>query len=209
MLRDLSIREFSDRLSSNEPAPGGGSASAAVAAMGAGLLVMTCNLTLGREKYKEVEEEMVELMDELETMRVWFLASIDRDSDAYDQVMEAFGMPKGSPEEKAARRDGIQRAMKGASDVPMDVAKRCVRALELAPLVVRMGNPNALSDAGCGALFLEAGMRGAMYNVAINLGSIKDEGYVRRMAEDVKALEARAATARTQIAALVDEGLRS
>ena len=139
MLRELTVSEFSTSLSSEEPAPGGGSASAAVAAFGAGLLIMTCNFTIGKDKYADVEEEMRELRDELEPIRVWLLASIDRDSVAYNAVVEAFKMPKGTPEEKAARKEAIQVAMRGAAEVPMDVARRCARALDLASMVVEMG----------------------------------------------------------------------
>ena len=180
LLRDLSLSEFSLRLASDDPVPGGGSASAAVAALGAGLLVMTCNLTVGRDRYKDVENDL------LESMRVWFLAAVDRDSKAYDSVTAAFRLPKGTPEEKVSRREAIQTSMRGAAEVPMDVANRCARALDLGVLVAKMGNPNAISDTGCGARFLDAGMRGALYNVGINLGSIKDEDYVSKMSADAK-----------------------
>lgn len=207
MLRDLPVSEFSARLSSEEPAPGGGSASAAVAALGTGLLVMTCNFTIGKEKFAEVEEDMVELRDELESIRVWLLASIDRDSQAYDAVVAAFKMPKGTGEEKAARRDAIQSSMKGAADVPLDVARRCLRALDLASDVVEMGNPNTLSDAGCGARFVEAGLRGALYNVRINLGSIKDEGYVAETAAEVERISSRADELLAKVIGMVERGL--
>ena len=207
MLRELTVSEFSTSLSSEEPAPGGGSASAAVAAFGAGLLIMTCNFTIGKAKYADVEEEMRELLDELEPIRVWLLASIDRDSVAYNAVVEAFKMPKGTPEEKAARKEAIQVAMRGAAEVPMDVARRCARALDLASIVVEMGNPNTLSDAGCGARFVDAGLRGALYNVRINLGSIKDEAYVARAAAVVEDLSTRADIALAKVLNMVESGL--
>ena len=207
MLKDLPLTDFSTLLSSKEPAPGGGSASAAVAAFGAGLLIMTCNFTIGKDKYADVEEEMRELRDELEPIRVWLLASIDRDSVAYNAVVEAFKMPKGTPEEKAARKEAIQVAMRGAAEVPMDVARRCARALDLASMVVEMGNPNTLSDAGCGARFVDAGLRGALFNVRINLGSIKDEAYVERVAAEVEDLSTRADIALAKVLNLVESGL--
>jgi formiminotetrahydrofolate cyclodeaminase len=207
VLRDLPVSEFSARLSSDEPAPGGGSASAAVAALGTGLLVMTCNFTIGKDKYAEVEEDMVELRDELESIRVWLLASIDRDSEAYDAVVAAFKMPKGTDEEKAARKDAIQTAMTGAADVPLDVARRCLRALDLASDVVEMGNPNTLSDAGCGARFVEAGLRGALYNVRINLGSIKDETYLEEARAEVERLSSTAYAHLEKVTEMVEAGL--
>jgi formiminotetrahydrofolate cyclodeaminase len=207
MLRDLSLSEFSAQLSSTDPVPGGGSASAAVAAMGAGLLVMTCNFTIGKAKYAEVEEEMMELRDELEPIRVWLLASVDRDSQAYQAVTDAFGMPKGTPGEKEARGKAIQEAMVGAAEVPLDVARRCLRALDLARDVVEKGNPNTLSDAGCGARFINAGLHGALFNVRINLGSIKDGDYVTRTSAEVRQLAAQAEEALARVLTLVDDGL--
>ena len=207
MLRQLPVDEFSARLSSEEPAPGGGSASAAVAALGAGLLIMTCNFTIGKEKFVDVEEDMRELRDELEPIRVWLLASIDRDSQAYDAVVEAFKLPKNTDEERTARREAIQAAMVGAAEVPLDVARRCMRALDLASTVVELGNPNTLSDAGCGARFVEAGLRGALYNVRINLGSIKDEDYVARTSAEVERLSAKADAALARVLELVESGL--
>lgn len=207
MLRDLPLSDFAAQLSSTDPVPGGGSASAAVAAMGTGLLLMTCNFTIGREKYAGVEEEMRELREELEPLRVWLLASVDRDSQAYQAVTDAFKMPKGTPEEKYARGETIQRAMVGAAEVPLDVARRCLRALYLAQDVVAMGNPSTLSDAGCGARFVNAGLHGALYNVRINLGSIKDELYVQRTSAEVRQLAAQADEALALVLSAVEGGL--
>jgi formiminotetrahydrofolate cyclodeaminase len=184
MLRELPLNEFTIELASENPTPGGGSASAAVAAIGAGLLIMTCNVTIGKEKFKEVEVDMIEARDELEALRVWFLVSTDRDSGAYDGVVSAFRMPKGDPEEKAARQNAIQAATKVATEVPLDVARRCGRALDIAVMVADDGNPNAISDTGCGARFLMASLNGALYNVGINLGSIKDPEYVKAMSAE-------------------------
>jgi formiminotetrahydrofolate cyclodeaminase len=207
VLRDLPVSEFSARLASGEPAPGGGSASAAVAAMGAGLLVMTCNFTLGKERYADVEEDMMELRDELESIRVWLLASVDRDTDAYSAVTDAFRMPKGTDEEKDARREAIQSSLRGAAEVPLDVARRCLRALDLASDVVEMGNPSTLSDAGCGARFVEAGLRGALYNVRINLGSIKDEEYVAEASAQVERMSSKADELLAKVVGMVEAGL--
>ncbi len=207
MLKELPLTEFSTRLASEQPAPGGGSASAAVAALGAGLLIMTCNLTIGREKFQDAEEDLMEVREELEPIRVMLLASIDRDSEAYDAVIGAFGMPKTTAEEKAERRAAIQSAMRTASEVPMDMARRAGRALNLASIVAGKGNPNALSDTGCGARFLEAGLRGALYNVRINLPSIKDEAYVAEMTSEVEGLSQGADEAIAKVLAIIESGL--
>jgi len=207
MLKELSLTEFTTRLASEQPAPGGGSASAAVAALGTGLLIMTCNLTIGREKYKDVEEDLVEVREDLEPIRVMLLSSIDRDSEAYDGVMDAFGMSRTNAEEKAERKAAIQSAMRKASEVPMDVARRAGRALDLAHIVAAKGNPNALSDAGCGARFIDAGLRGALYNVRINLPSIKDEAYVAEMSLEAERLSQRADEALEKVLAVIESGL--
>jgi formiminotetrahydrofolate cyclodeaminase len=207
MLKELSLTEFTTRLASEQPAPGGGSASAAVAALGTGLLIMTCNLTIGREKYEDVEEDLVEVREDLEPIRVMLLASIDRDSEAYDGVMDAFGMSRTNAEEKAERKAAIQSAMRKASEVPMDVARRAGRALDLASIVAAKGNPNALSDAGCGARFIDAGLRGALYNVRINLPSIKDEAYVAEMSREAERRSQRADEALEKVLAVIESGL--
>ena len=207
MLRELSLTEFSTHLASEQPAPGGGSASAAVAALGAGLLIMTCNLTIGREKFEDAKEDLMEVREELESIRVMLLASIDLDSEAYDAVMCAFGMSKTTTEEKAERKVAIQSTMMKASEVPMDVARRAGRALDMASIVGVKGNPNALSDTGCGARFLEAGLQGALYNVRINLLSIKDEAYVAEMSREAERLSQRAYEALAKVLAVLESSL--
>ena len=207
MLRDLPVSEFTARLGSDQPAPGGGSASASLRSIGAGLLTMTCNLTIGKERYADVEEDMRELRDELETIRVWLLASIDRDTQAYSAVTDAFKMPKSTDEERAERREAIQGSMRGAAEVPLDVARRCLRALDLEKDVGEMGNPNTLSDAGCGARFVDAGLRGALYNVRINLGSIRDEAYVEETAAQVDRMAERADEHLSRVLESVEAGL--
>ena len=122
-------------------------------------------------------------------------------------MTDAFKLPKDTPEGKATRREAIQKAMIGAADVPLDVARRCARILDLASLVVEMGNPNTLSDAGCGARFVHAALHGALFNVRINLGSIKDEAYVTKVTAEVNQLAARAETSLARVLTVVDAGL--
>ena len=174
----MPLDAFAATLASEAPAPGGGSASAAVGAIGAALLEMVCALTLGKEKYREAEGALRPASEELRGLRAALLASVDLDSAAYEGVSRALGLPKGTDAEKEARRAAMQSALKAATDVPLDVARACSRGLALAPVVAARGNPNAVTDAGCGARFLHAGLSGALYNVAINLASIKDADFV-------------------------------
>ncbi len=174
----MPLDAFTSELASEAPAPGGGSASAAVGAVGAALLEMVCALTVGKERYREAEGALRAASLELRGLRAALLACVDSDSAAYDGVSRALGMPKGTEAEKEARTAAMQAALKAATDVPLDVARACSRALSLAPMVASKGNPNAVTDAGCGARFLHAALNGALYNVAINLAAIKDADFV-------------------------------
>ena len=207
MLRKLPLDELAARLSSDEAAPGGGSASAAVASLGAGLLIMTCNFTVGREKYRHVEDELRGVREELEALRVFFLASVDRDSDAYNAVVEAMALPKATEDERAARRAAIQGALRGACEVPLEVAKRCERALALAVLVAEKGNPNTITDTGCGAHFLASALHGALYNVEVNLTSIKDDAYVQGTHAQVQRLKEGARMSLDRVTSMVESAL--
>jgi formiminotetrahydrofolate cyclodeaminase len=203
----MSLDELSASLSADEAAPGGGSASAAVASLGASLLIMTCNFTIGRERYKEAWELLREVREELESLRVWFLTTVDRDAEAYGRVVEAMSLPRSTDEEKTARRSAMQEALKGACDVPMGLAKRCARALDLAVLVAEKGNPNTISDTGCGAWFLHSALNGALYNVRINLSAIKDASYVEKASSEADGLGERSKETLERVASMVVTGL--
>jgi len=181
MLRTKSIDEFLSVLASDAPTPGGGSVAALNGALGCALLSMVCDLTLGKEKYKEVWPDLEPIRAELENLREELTASIDRDAEAYDTVTAAFKKPKSTDEEKKARREAIQEAMKTAAETPKSTARYVHAALKMAKDVAEKGNPNVLSDAGVGAACLNTAMQAALMNIAINLGSIKDEGYVHQM----------------------------
>jgi len=191
----LSERTVTDLLAafrSPEPTPGGGSASALAGAVGASLLAMVAALPRTRAANAEDEEALREagqrcaaLSDELTTL-------IDRDSEAYEQVMAAYRRPKGTDEEKAARSAAIQTALRGAIDAPLAVMRACANASIRAIAVASFGNPSAASDVQVGLELLMAGLRGARLNVEINLESVKDPAYIR---EEVAAIERAAAQA--------------
>ncbi len=181
MLRTKTIDDFLNVLASDAPTPGGGSVAALNGALGCALLTMVCDLTLGKEKYKEVWPDMEPIKAELENLREELTDSIDRDAAAYDTVTSAFKLPKTNDEEKKARREAIQTAMKTAAETPKSTARYIHQALKMAADVAEKGNPNVASDAGVAATCLLAGMQAALMNIAINLGSIKDEAYVHQM----------------------------
>ncbi len=188
-LQDLSLKQFLEQTSSNEPVPGGGSVSALNGAIASSLAQMLAGLTIGRKNYVEVEDLMKEYMQKFETYRTHFLNDIDRDSDAYNLVMNAFKLPKDSDEEKAIRSEKIQEATKVASLVPMEIAERAFEMLGFIAETTRKGNKNAITD-GCVAMMTcRTAVLGALLNVRINLGGLKDADFVKEMAEKCNRIE--------------------
>ena len=186
MLVDMTIKEFLAEITSDSPAPGGGSVAALAGAVGAALATMVGNLTLGNAKYGEVEGEVKALMPHLNSLQAKLVHYIDEDTEAFNQVMAAYRLPKGTDEEKQARSQAIQEALKGAATLPMNVARLCLEVLALSKQMLTIGNTNAASDAAVAGRMAHAGMWGAIYNVRINLDSIKDQDFAAAMKEEVK-----------------------
>jgi glutamate formiminotransferase/formiminotetrahydrofolate cyclodeaminase len=187
-LASMTIYEFADELASDSPAPGGGSVAALNGTLSAGLSAMVGNLTYGKKAYKEVKEAMIDVSDQAQRLKDFFTESIDRDTEAFNKVMEAFSLPKGTAEEKTLRDNAILEANKGATLVPFSVLEKTKEAVELALTVAEKGNRNSLSDAGVAGLTASAAAEGALYNVMINLAGIEDEQFHREIAE--KAIDA-------------------
>ena len=189
MLADLSVTDYLARTASGDPVPGGGSAAALNAALAAGLIEMVARLTVGRKSFEAVDAEMRAVADRAAALRQKLTGDIDRDSEAYTQVLGAFGMPKATPEEKAARARAIQAAFRQAARVPLGVARDALQAMALGRQVIARGNPNAASDGAAGVLAARMAARTAVYNVKINLGSIKDEGFAAELRAEADRLE--------------------
>ncbi|MGI6048131.1 MAG: cyclodeaminase/cyclohydrolase family protein [Petrimonas sp.] len=188
-LQDLSIKQFLEQTSSNEPVPGGGSVSALNGAIASSLAQMLASLTIGRKNYVEVEDLMKEHSAKFEAYRTHFLNDIDRDSEAYNLVMGAYKMPKETDEEKAIRSEKIQEATKVASLIPMEIAERALEMLDLIAETTRKGNKNAITD-GCVAMMTcRTAVLGALLNVRINLGGLKDAELVKELAEKCDRIE--------------------
>ncbi len=177
-LASLTVKGFLDELASSSPAPGGGSVAALSGALGAALSSMVCNLTIGKEKHKDVEAEIKEIVKTSESLRKQLIFLIDEDTTAFNDVIKAFKMPKESDEQKKKRSEAIQKGYKKAAQVPMKTAQTCLNVLDAALVVAQKGNPNSITDAGVSALMAKAGVESALFNVKINLESIKDETYV-------------------------------
>ncbi|WP_427338221.1 cyclodeaminase/cyclohydrolase family protein [Caloranaerobacter sp. DY30410] len=189
MLQDLNLKEFLEKTASKSPVPGGGSVAALSASLSASLIEMVGNLTIGKKGYEDVEDEMKEIVSICSKYREKFVNDIDRDSDAFNKVMAAFKLPKDTEEEKAARKKAIQESFKTAALVPLEVAEDAFKLLEFAAKVVEKGNKNAVTDGAVAAMMARTAVLSALYNVKINLGSIKDEEFVSKVSKQVESLE--------------------
>ena len=189
MLKDLKIAEFLEILSSAEPVPGGGSAAAFNAALAASLTEMVANLTIGRKEYRAAENEMKDIADAAASFRTKMMDNIDNDAEAYQNVLAAFKLPRNEAAEKEHRSQAIQEAFKNAARVPMEVARDALKIMDLARRGILQGNKNAVTDGALGALAARTAALAALYNVKINLGSIKDPAFVEEFTAEVKNLE--------------------
>ena len=180
-LIDMTCREFADETASESPAPGGGSISAYIGALGAALAAMVANLASHKAGWDDRWAEFSEWAVKGQQIKDDLLALVDEDTAAFNKVIDAFGMPKSSEQEKAARTDAIQEATKYATEVPFRTMERAFAAFEIIKAMAEHGNPNSVSDAGVGALCARSAVLGAFLNVKINAAGLKD----RSFAEDV------------------------
>jgi formiminotetrahydrofolate cyclodeaminase len=176
--RNQELEEFLEDLASSKPAPGGGSAAAVAGALAAALSSMVANLTVGKEQYKDVEGAFEGILEKAEVLRDEFLEAIGEDIEAYNKVMDAYGLPRETEEEKEKRREAIQSALKGATEPPFKMAELAHDVLELSKECALSGNSHAVTDAGASAILAQAAARTALLNVDINLSSISDSSFV-------------------------------
>ena len=175
MLIDKSIRDLLGALSSSDPTPGGGSASALASAVGVALLTMVAALPKTRSGSDDDRAALARAADALPGVRQQLMDAIDADTAAYDQVVAAYKLPRGTAEEKAARKEAVRRALHAATDVPLGVMRLSVLGLEGANTVASHGHRGASSDVGVAVALLRAGLQGARLNVDINLEGLADE----------------------------------
>lgn len=149
---------------------------------------MVCHLTLGKERYADVQEEVKSLLAESESLRQELLRLVDADAQAFDRIMEGYRLPKGTEEEKRARSAHIQEATLEASRVPLEIARKCVRVVELAGPAARITNVQAIGDVAMAAYLAEGAVRGAVINIDINLRSVKDRAAVDDLNRQAQAL---------------------
>lgn len=176
-IKDKSVQQFLDELASRQATPGGGSAAAVMGAQSAALTSMVCNLTIGKPKYAEVEDEMQALLQRSESLREKLTAMIKADVDVFDKLMACYGLAKDSDEEKAERSAQIQSVLKQATIVPLECAKACAETIEISRIAADKGNTGVISDAGVAVMAGYAALKSAALNVYINASSIKDKEF--------------------------------
>ena len=180
-MKDVTIRKYLADLGSSMPSVGGGGAGALSGAMGAALVSMVANLSLGREKYAAFQDLISETLSEAEALASDLTECIRKDMIAFDQVIQAFRLPKSTDEEKAVRSEAVQNAYKIAASAPADVAEKCIEVMQLAEGLLFRSNATAASDLTVAALEARTGILVSLENVNVNLAVIRDEEYVSRM----------------------------
>ncbi|WP_422486962.1 cyclodeaminase/cyclohydrolase family protein [Gudongella sp. DL1XJH-153] len=192
MYIEKSLMQYALDTRSSDPTPGGGSVSAYVATLGSALTSMVGGLTFGKKSFQDVAEEtrveMKKNAEELENLFNELAGIVDEDTTAFDKVMAAFKLPKDTEEEKTIRSLAIQEGYKEALEVPLKCAEKCYRVMEIQGVFAENGNVNAITDIGVGILLAYSGLEGALLNVTINLGSIKDEDYRKEVSSKVSIL---------------------
>lgn len=189
MLVNMSVRDFLDETASNSPVPGGGSIAALSAAFSAALTQMVANLTNDKKGYEEVQEEVKLVGEKASKMKNIFIEYIDKDSEAFTEVMNAFKLSKGTPKEIESRKVSIQEATKKAALIPLNVARVAYQMMDITKIVVEKGNKNAITDAAVATMLARTAILSALYNVKINLSSIKDRAFVEKVTQEVNELE--------------------
>jgi len=186
MLIDKKVSNFLDELASNSPTPGGGSVAALAGALGAALISMVGNLTVGKKKYEDVEKDIKKIISSSEKLRYELSQLIEEDVKVFNNFMATYKMPKETEDEKKVRAEKIQESLIKAAKVPLRVAYKCLDILSLSKEVAEKGNINVVSDAGVAVLMAEAALESAILNVKINLKMIRDEKVRTELSSSIK-----------------------
>jgi glutamate formiminotransferase/formiminotetrahydrofolate cyclodeaminase len=189
-LASLTVREFCDETLSDSPAPGGGSVAALMGALGVSLGGMVANLSAGKRGWDDKLEYFSEWAVKAQQLKDELLSLVDEDTAAFNKVMDAFGLPRDSVEEKAVRAAAIQEMTKHAAEVPLKVMQTAAKSYQLLSQMADRGNPASVSDVGVGALATRACIEGAAMNVRINLGQLKDEKFKTKLLRELQEISA-------------------
>ena len=209
---NVELGDFIDVVDSDAPAPGGGSVAALASSLGIALSRMMASLIIDKKKYREfddmIKEEFLTKYRRLLKIRKRVEVLIDEDTKSFNILMEAYRLPKDSDENKAIRNEEIQKATLKATEVPFEIAKTSLEAMELLPFFSEYGNMNAITDLGVGAMLLETGIRGAILNVKVNLGSLKDQEKVDRFKRNYEKIEKKSIILKETIMDFVNESIK-
>ena len=178
---DLSCTEFVEKLSSKAPVPGGGGASALVGALGAALCNMVGNLTVGKKKYKDVEEEILGLMEKVTLLQQELLDCVEEDAKSFAPLAAAYSLPHATPEEQAHKTEVLEECLRGACSAPMQIMHKICSVISMIRVFQTKGSVLAVSDAGVAAAHCSAALRSASLNVYINTNSMKDREYAEKL----------------------------
>lgn len=209
MLVDLTVKDFLNKVAGSEPVPGGGSIAALNGAIASALTAMVAHLTIGKKGYEPHEELMRHVAEVALQEKSTFVEDIDRDSEAYNSVFACFKMPKATDEEKAARSAAIQEATKYAALVPMQVARNAYELMIVIADVARLGNRNVVTDACVAMMSARSAVLGALMNVRINLGSLKDKEFVAKLQAEADELQRLACAKEKELLDEINEELKA
>ena len=204
-LVDLTCKGFANETASESPAPGGGSVSAYIGALGVSLATMVANLSSHKIGWDERWEEFSDWAEKGQKLKDELLFLVDEDTRSFNRIMDAFGLPKETPEEKAARTDAIQEATKYAIEVPFKTMQKAYESMEVIKAMVETGNPNSVTDAGVGALCARSAVMGAFLNVKVNAAGLKDKTFVKDILKKGTGIEEGAKKLETELLALVNK----
>src|SRR5574344_2886000 len=208
MLVDLTVKQFLDKVSGNDPVPGGGSIAALNGSIAASFAAMVAGLTIGKKGYEDKAELMENIQKVMLENKTAFIADVDKDAEAYDKVFGCFKMPKETPEQKAARSAAIQEATKFAAMVPMQVARNAYALMDNIAEVARKGNNNAVTDACVAMMSARSAVLGALMNVRINLGGLIDKAFVDMLQNEADDLEQNACAKEKELLDEINKTLR-
>ena len=208
MVESMTIQEFLDVLSSKEPVPGGGGASALAGALGNALGQMVANLTMGKKKYAQVEDEIKELAERMKGIQGQFSALADQDAKVFAPLAKCYSLPSGTEEEKAYKAEVMEARLLDASLVPMEIMEKASEMLEIMDILADKGSRMAVSDVGVGVQFIRTALLGAVMNVYINTKSMKNREKAEEMNEKAERLIKEGTEAADRIYQKVLEQLR-
>ena len=208
-LMDMTCTAFAEETASESPAPGGGSISAYMGALGISLGTMVANLSSHKPGWDERWEEFSNWAEKGQSIKDELLFLVDEDTNAFNKIMDAFGLPKGNDHEKAARTAAIQEATKYAIEIPFRVMKKSFAAMEILKSMAETGNPNSVSDAGVGALAVRSAVMGAFLNVKINASGLNDKAFVETVLAEGAEIELKAQALENEILTIVNHKINS